>query len=390
MSVAKNRGDRSEIRLATPEDISSYMGDADLPGTAQVFVAPQSLGTPIAELAALLAEARGHDVRPAPDAVRFGDLRTTDCRKIHPPTDPLRIGIVVNPRRRFQVSNPDALRGFLSAAEQCGAHAETVRRATLGSVGRFDAYLIREDTSPVGGAVYRFVHAVEKSGRVSIDDFGSLIRCGNKAYQAVLFERTGVPVPRTRLWFQWDRRIEVPAQDFPLIVKTPGGAFSLEVYKCESPSELRLVCQRLFRRCPVLVVQDFVRSDFDWRIGVCNSRAIFAIRYHYPAGSWKISARDPDGRVTFGMAEPVSMERLPSAVKKSAIDAAAAIGSGLYGVDVKETPDGIFVLEVNDNPDIDGNAEASIDPESVYGTIMQTLISRAQASAGRSRDGDAA
>jgi len=259
----------------------------------------------------------------------------------------------------------------------------------LGPIGQFDAYLIREDTSPVGGAVYRFVHSVESSGRVVIDDFRSLIRCGNKAYQAILFERAGIPIPRTRLWFRWDRRFPPRELEFPLIVKTPGGAFSLEVFKCGSPSELHTIGRRLFRRCPVLVVQDFVRSDFDWRIGVCNARAIYAVKYRYPAGSWKVAARDPDGRVTFGTAEPVPLERLPPEVKNAAIDAATSIGPGLYGVDVKETADGIFVLEVNDNPDIDHNAEASIDPEGVYGTIMRTLISHARSNAGPSRDSGA-
>jgi glutathione synthase/RimK-type ligase-like ATP-grasp enzyme len=179
------------------------------------------------------------------------------------------------------------------------------------------------------------------------------------------------------------------ALEFPTIVKTPGGAFSLEVFKCASPSEMKAIGERLFRRCPALVVQAFINSDFDWRIGVCNARAIYAVKYHYPVGSWKIAVHDPAGRVTFGAVEPVALDRLPTGVRDAALNAAASIGSGLYGVDVKETPDGVYVLEVNDNPDIDHKSEASIDPEVVYGTIMHTLDSRVRNNAGWSRDGGA-
>ena len=39
--------------------------------------------------------------------------------------------------------------------------------------------------------------------------------------------------------------------------------------------------------------------------------------------------------------------------------AARCIGDGLYGVDLKETKDGVFVIEVNDNPNLDHGWEDS-------------------------------
>lgn len=367
--------------LATKRDVSDYLRTGGSLERASVIVDPRRLDGATAELAALLAEARGHRVRPDPDVLRFGELRNRDDDAPRRIAGAVRIGIVVNPRRRFQVSDRAALDGFIAAAERRGIRAELTRRTTRASIGRFDAYLIREDTSPVGGAVYRFVHAVEKAGRASIDDFRSLIRCGNKAYQAVLFARLGIPIPKTLLWFREDRRIDAAPLGYPLIIKRPEGAFSRDVHRCETEAALRVTAARLFERSPVLVLQAFVASEFDWRIGVCDSKPIYAVMYRYPAGSWKIADYDPAGRPTFGSAEPVALDRVPSPVVQAAVDAAAAIGSGLYGVDVKATGNGVFVLEVNDNPDIDHAVEAAIAPEIVYGTIIETLEQRVRAGA---------
>ena len=54
------------------------------------------------------------------------------------------------------------------------------------------------------------------------------------------------------------------------------------------------------------------------------------------------------------------MADTPPAILPAALRAARAIGSGLYGVDLKETPEGIFVIEVNDNPNLEHGIEDQI------------------------------
>ncbi len=46
--------------------------------------------------------------------------------------------------------------------------------------------------------------------------------------------------------------------------------------------------------------------------------------------------------------------------------AAQLIGDGLYGVDIKENADGIFVVEVNDNPNIDHGVEDHVRKDQVW------------------------
>ena len=50
---------------------------------------------------------------------------------------------------------------------------------------------------------------------------------------------------------------------------------------------------------------------------------------------------------------------------------AKPIGDGLYGVDLKETPDGIVVMEVNDNPNIEHGIEDSVGKDEVWTRILR-------------------
>ena len=52
------------------------------------------------------------------------------------------------------------------------------------------------------------------------------------------------------------------------------------------------------------------------------------------------------------------------------------MGDGLYGVDIKVISNKPFVVEVNDNPNIDTGVEDGILKESLYTTIMDEFVNR--------------
>ena len=64
------------------------------------------------------------------------------------------------------------------------------------------------------------------------------------------------------------------------------------------------------------------------------------------------------------------MHRVPAQVIRTALRACGLIGNGLYGVDLKETPEGPVVIEVNDNPSIDRGVEDALLGEELYRTLM--------------------
>ena len=61
-----------------------------------------------------------------------------------------------------------------------------------------------------------------------------------------------------------------------------------------------------------------------------------------------------------------------------AAPSADLIGDGLYGVDVKQSGDKFYIIEVNDNPNIDAGIEDAILREELYRRIMGVFLARVQ------------
>ncbi len=72
----------------------------------------------------------------------------------------------------------------------------------------------------------------------------------------------------------------------------------------------------------------------------------------------------------------MSIDLVPDQVLKTAQKAAALIGDGLYGVDLKMIEDKVFVVEVNDNPNIDAGIEDFKLKDKLYEIIIDSLFNR--------------
>lgn len=59
--------------------------------------------------------------------------------------------------------------------------------------------------------------------------------------------------------------------------------------------------------------------------------------------------------------------------------AAGAIGDGLYGIDIKRTAEGVFVIEINDNPNLDRGVEDAVLEDGLYRTVLKKFIRRIEA-----------
>lgn len=71
------------------------------------------------------------------------------------------------------------------------------------------------------------------------------------------------------------------------------------------------------------------------------------------------------------------MDQAPEKVLKIATRAASQIGDGLYGVDLKEDKEGnIYVVEINDNPNIDAGIEDEKLGEELYNRLVEWFIEK--------------
>jgi glutathione synthase/RimK-type ligase-like ATP-grasp enzyme len=287
------------------------------------------------------------------------------------------LGILVDPNEPTPPSDAMALKKLIRAAERQHIAVEMLEPEDIGDVEELDALFIRATTS-VENYTFRFARRAAEAGIPTIDDPDSILRCSNKVFLAELFERYEIPAPKTEILYT-SSNPEVPAGiSFPLVLKQPDSSFSQGVVKVKDKESFRNACLELFNKTDLLIAQEFLPTDYDWRIGILDQKAIYACRYYMARGHWQIYNRGEDSKsdVVGGNSDTLPMSEVPPFVVETALRAANLIGCGLYGVDLKEIDGRALVIEVNDNPSIDGGVEDAFLKDELYDLIIQSFIKR--------------
>jgi glutathione synthase/RimK-type ligase-like ATP-grasp enzyme len=271
-------------------------------------------------------------------------------------------------------SNPEALHRFVGAATRLGMRASIIGKDSLDRLENFHALFIR-DTTNLNHHTYDFSRRAAALGLVVIDDPESILQCNNKVYLHELLTRHKLPMPRSLLVHRENVGQIVPTVGLPCILKQPDSAFSLGVSKVDTPEQLLQTVESLLAKSELVIAQEFLPTQFDWRIGIFDRRPLFACRYFMAPNHWQVIKRDRGGR-TEGATAAVPLGEVPEAVMKAALDAANLIGSGLYGVDVKQVGQTCYVIEVNDNPNIDAGNEDSFLGDALYEEVMSVFKRR--------------
>ena len=285
------------------------------------------------------------------------------------------LAILYNPDAAESPSDEKAIGKFIKAAQALGLSADVIDRQDFSHVAEYDALFLRETTS-VNHHTYRFAQRARGEGLVVIDDPESIVKCTNKVYLAELLNRHAVPAPRTMV-VHLDNAAAVGAElGFPCVLKKPDSAFSMGVVKLGSQAELDGQLERFLEESELLVAQEFLPTTFDWRIGVLDRRPLFACKYYMAPDHWQIAKSDGNGRRQYGKTETLPVELAPRRAVRAALKAADLIGDGLYGVDVKQSGDKFYVVEVNDNPNIDSGVEDQVLRDDLYYRVMSVFLRR--------------
>ncbi|HLS97931.1 MAG: RimK family protein [Porticoccaceae bacterium] len=290
------------------------------------------------------------------------------------------MAILVNPEEAMPPSDAKALKKFIKAGAELGIDVELIGPRDYNRIVEYDSLFIRETTA-IDHHTYRFAKKAEAEGLVVVDDPNSILRCTNKIFLADMFRKARVPAPRTRI-LRRDNAAqldEVEAEfGYPIVIKIPDGAFSRGVVKVANRQELEEKTRDLFHKTALLLAQEFLYTDFDWRIGVFNNKAIYACRYYMVKNHWQIY-RHGGSKVDSGGFDTLPTFEVPKGVLDAAVAATRPIGDGLYGVDVKERNGKGFVIEVNDNPNIDRGIEDRYLGDQLYHLIMAEFLRRMRA-----------
>jgi glutathione synthase/RimK-type ligase-like ATP-grasp enzyme len=292
---------------------------------------------------------------------------------------PYDLAILVDPELPEPPSNKKALQKFAKAGEEVGFNVEFIRQEDYGQLGGFDALFIRETTG-VNHHTFRFACRAEALGLVVIDDPASILRCSNKVFLAEMADQQDILVPNTVIVHRGNVDDLAARLGMPCVLKQPDSSFSAGVRKVSTAQELDTAVDAMLEKSDLVIAQSYVPTEFDWRIGVLDGQPLFACRYYMADGHWQILKRDAGGKKEdVGRAETVPVEMAPTRVVKTAVKAANHVGKGLYGVDLKEVGGKVYMIEVNDNPNIDAGFEDEVLGDELYLRVMRTFFARVTA-----------
>lgn len=286
------------------------------------------------------------------------------------------LAILRDPENDQPASNPAAIRKFEKAARALGLATEIVGRQDLARLPQFDALFIRDNTF-INHYTYRFSRRAAAEGLVVIDDPVSILRCNNKVYLAELLPQHNILIPKTLLVHRGNVQEIIPTLGLPCVLKQPDSCLSLGVVKAESADELMAQVARLLEKSELIVAQEYLPTEFDWRVGILDRRLLFVCKYYMARGHWQIIHRDhAHNSYEEGPTVALALDDAPAEVLRTALQAANLMGDGFYGVDLKQIGDRCCVIEVNDNPNVDAGNEDGVLKDALYHHVMDVFAIR--------------
>lgn len=287
------------------------------------------------------------------------------------------LAILIDEKEATPPSCPAALEKFRKAAERVGFFVEFITKDDHRRICEFDALFIRETTA-MENHTYAMARHAYTEGLVVIDDPWSIMLCSNKVY---LYEKlNGAGICQPRGWLLTQKTCTpsyLRSLPVPLVLKLPESSFSQGVFRVHTHEELQEKLKEMFSLTELVIAQEFLTSQYDWRIGLLDNTPLFACKYYMADNHWQIYNWQSCGQEEFsGRHETMSVKQVPAHVLKAAVSASALIGNGFYGVDLKEIGGKAYVIEVNDNPNVDVGVEDELLGDELYERIMRSIYNR--------------
>jgi ribosomal protein S6--L-glutamate ligase len=215
----------------------------------------------------------------------------------------------------------------------------TAERALLDLAGltpERDLYVLKSHTEHS----LSIAAALDEQGARLLNPLAACAATQDKARCHRRLAAAGIPVPRTLVTGDYGCVVEALRSETPLVVKPVRGHRGIGVEVISKPEQLR---GRMAPQSPLLVQQFVPGSGEDLKVYVVGQR-VWAVRKPFSSDSFTRPGR----------AVPVSGE-----VADIALRAGAALGLGLYGVDIVEGSDGPVVVDVNYFPGYKGCADVA-------------------------------
>jgi [lysine-biosynthesis-protein LysW]--L-2-aminoadipate ligase len=197
---------------------------------------------------------------------------------------------------------------------------------------------------------------LESKGVVVVNRSSVSEVCGNKLWCTLALLRAGVPTPKTIIAFTPESALKAAEEiGYPVVLKPLVGSWGRMVValrdreEAEAVIELRSQMNGALNQ--IFYIQEKVkRPPRDIRCVVVGDRVVAAVYRVAAPGEWRTNV------ARGGSTEPCPLTK---EVEDIALKAARAVGGGVLGVDMMESPSGLVVHEVNSTVEFRGAQSAT-------------------------------
>jgi [lysine-biosynthesis-protein LysW]--L-2-aminoadipate ligase len=212
---------------------------------------------------------------------------------------------------------------------------------------------------------------LEKRGYTVVNPYKVTQLCGNKLLTTLALTKAKIPTPKTYVAFTKESALEaLDKMGYPAMLKPVVGSWGRLIIPLKDRETAGAVLEEreyMFPLYQVYYLQEMVkRPPRDIRVFVIGDEAVTGI-YRYSFLDIKTNiARG-------GKAEPC---RITPELQELSLKAAEAVGSGILGVDMMETDEGIVVHEINHT--IEFQATATVTKVNIPKYIVGYLLRKAR------------
>ena len=188
------------------------------------------------------------------------------------------------------------------------------------------------------------ISAFQNSGAFMCNTRNAMLTCNNKLTTALLFEKFGIPTPRTAFVSNEkniDDAMKLIGNKFPVVLKTLTGTQGIGVVKLDSYESLVSTIQALWKHGAELLIQEFMPVKFDVRTFVVDNK-IFASTKRIQSS---FDFRTNTHRGAEAKPYKLSEEEIELVLKASRVSKAYLVGVDHIIHDGKH-----YLLEVNGSP----------------------------------------
>jgi len=195
----------------------------------------------------------------------------------------------------------------------------------------YDAFVLK---SLAEGPGLSILEAAEAVGIPTINNSRAISLVRDKAVAVAFARAHGLPIPET--YFVSHPRLlhQIPAEDYPIVVKPSNGSSCKGIYRLNSPDELEALEIAEAGESFFLAQRYAENAGFDIKVYVTGNEVYAAI------------ARQS---VLHGEVSEHFVPLTPQ-VRKLALQVGKLFGLDIYGLDIVDTPQGPAILDINDFP----------------------------------------